>query len=313
MEMHVFAYLVAYVAILIFVVAVLARFAMWARMPMHLRWELYPVAHEAEKAHYGGSYLEESDWWTKPRKVSLTGELKVMVPEILFLVALKEHNYKLWLRSFPFHFGLYLIIGCTALMIATGILTALVPALNGGLLEGLLEGLIWITGVVGLGLGFLGALGLLLKRLRDPVLSMYSTSGDLFNLIIFIVGFGLALLTFLFVDRDFSTISSFVGNLATFNMQPLTGSGAAVVLPVLSVVALSLMLIYIPMTHMSHFVGKYFAYHSIRWNDEPNLRGGKEEPVIDALLNKKITWAAPHIQGEGKKSWADAASEDMTK
>ena len=85
-------------------------------MPIHVRWELYPVAHEAKKAHYGGSYLEESEWWTKKREVSLFGELKVMVPEILFLVAVKEHNSKLWSRTFPFHFGLYMVIGCTVLM-----------------------------------------------------------------------------------------------------------------------------------------------------------------------------------------------------
>ena len=47
----------------------------------------------------------------RDREVSLMGELKVMVPEILFLVALKEHNKKLWYRSFPFHFGLYLVVG----------------------------------------------------------------------------------------------------------------------------------------------------------------------------------------------------------
>jgi hypothetical protein len=29
-----------------------------------------------------------------------------MVPEILFLVALRAHNRQLWTRSFPFHFGL---------------------------------------------------------------------------------------------------------------------------------------------------------------------------------------------------------------
>ena len=43
-----------------FVIAVIGRFFMWSRMPIHVRWELYPVAHEAKKAHYGGSYMEET-------------------------------------------------------------------------------------------------------------------------------------------------------------------------------------------------------------------------------------------------------------
>ncbi len=55
------------------------------------------------------------------------GELKVMVPEILFLVALREHNQKLWTWSFPFHFGLYLVGFTTALMMVSGVLSAVHP------------------------------------------------------------------------------------------------------------------------------------------------------------------------------------------
>ena len=118
-------YVIAYLGIVFFLIAVAVRFVFWSRMPMHVRWELYPVAHEGGgRAAYGGSYLEETDWWQKPRQVSLLGELKVMVPEILFLVALREHNRKLWTRSFPFHFGLYLVGGTTVLMMVGGLVAA---------------------------------------------------------------------------------------------------------------------------------------------------------------------------------------------
>jgi nitrate reductase gamma subunit len=74
-------YVIAYGALAVFLIACVARMLKWSRMPMHLRWELYPVAHEGGgRAAYGGSYLEETDWWTKPREVSMLGELKVMVP-----------------------------------------------------------------------------------------------------------------------------------------------------------------------------------------------------------------------------------------
>ena len=96
------AYVVAYLGLVFFLIACIARFMMWSKMPMHVRWELYPVAHEGGgKAAYGGSYLEDTEWWTKKREVSLFGELKVMVPEILFLVALREHNKKLWTPVLP--------------------------------------------------------------------------------------------------------------------------------------------------------------------------------------------------------------------
>jgi hypothetical protein len=72
---------------------------------------------------------------------------------------------------------------------------------------------------------------------------------------------------------------------------------------------MSLLVVYIPLTHMSHFVGKYFAYHSIRWNDAPNLAGGKEEETINELLKQPVSWAAPHIDSHGKKSWAEVATQ----
>ena len=81
-------------------------------MPLHVRWELYPVKHEAgKKAEYGGSYMEEPNWWEKKRETSLFNEIKYMVPEILLLRGLKKENPRLWNLSFPFHFGLYLLIG----------------------------------------------------------------------------------------------------------------------------------------------------------------------------------------------------------
>ena len=52
-----------------------------------------------------------SDWWKKERVTSTVNELKVMIPEMLFLEALFKYNRKLWVRSFPFHFGLYLLVG----------------------------------------------------------------------------------------------------------------------------------------------------------------------------------------------------------
>ena len=61
---------------------------------------------------------------------------------------------------------------------------------------------------------------------------------------------------------------------------------------------------------MSHFVGKYFAYHAIRWKDDPNLPGGKEEKVIEDLLHRPISWSAEHIKGDGKKTWLEAATEE---
>jgi nitrate reductase gamma subunit len=307
--MVVLAYLIAYLGIAVFVAAVIARIVIWARMPMHLRWELYPVAHEVEKADYGGSYLEESEWWTKPRHTSLIGELKVMVPEILFLVALKEHNPKMWWRSFPFHFGIYLVTGSTFLMAIYALCNLLLPSLLEGGLATLLEVGTVVTGVCGLILGILGAAGLLHRRLVLWELRDYSAPADFLNLILFVLVFGVALIGFLTLKLEFfSGVTGLIANLMVFELVPLAGDGLAGSLPLISAILMSLLLAYIPLTHMSHFVGKYFAYHSIRWNDEPNLPGGKEEEKIKMMLNRPVSWAAPHIRGEGKKTWVDVAT-----
>jgi nitrate reductase gamma subunit len=306
-------YVVIYLALLVFVIAIIARFILWSRLPMHLRWELYPVAHEASRAHYGGSYLEETDWWMKPRENSLVGELKAMIPEIVFLVALKEHNRKLWVRSFPFHFGLYLAALWAVLMGIHGFLAAVTPALLAGVAGTLLQYAIVASGALGMGLGIFGAVGLLHRRLSDPELRDFTAPADIFNLLFFIAVFGLTLVTFFAVDRDFSKFRFLVHNLVTFKMEALPGSGLENLLPQASLILLGLLMAYIPLTHMSHFVGKYFAYHAIRWNDAPNLRGGEQEAGIQKLLAQPITWAAPHIKGDGKKTWVDAATEEVPK
>ncbi len=241
----------------------------------------------------------------------MLGEMKVMVPEIFFLVALKEHNPKMWLRSFPFHFGIYLVAGATSVMFARAALDAIIPSVVAG---GFGTFLGWISlscGAIGLCLGILGALGLLHRRLTSPDLKDYTTQADIFNLSFFLVVFIITLGHILFVDRDLSRSMTFIENLVTFKMAALPGS--ALLFTSTTVVLLGLLLAYIPLTHMSHFVGKYFAYHSIRWNDDPNTPGSRYEAKIQKVLDYPVTWAAEHIKGDGKKTWADVATERQEK
>ncbi|MBW2525354.1 MAG: respiratory nitrate reductase subunit gamma [Deltaproteobacteria bacterium] len=301
-------YIAAYAGIAIFLVASAARFMKYAKMPMHMRWELYPVMHEAGRAHYGGSYLEEKDWWDKPRETSKVQEAKAMAEEILFLVALKENNRKMWLRSFPFHFGLYLTIAALVLVLILGAVQGYAPGALAGTTAAHAQTGVVLLGVGGMALSIIGALGLLHRRMTAPELKDFTAGADLFNLVFFIAAFGAALATFWLVDQSGNALVAFVANLVTFEMAPLSGAGLAVQLPVASVVLLSALTAYVPLTHMSHFIGKYFAYHAIRWNDEPNLPGSEQEAQIQELLGRPVSWAAAHIGADGKKSWADVAT-----
>jgi len=307
--MSLLPYLLAYAGIVVFVIAVIARIRMYARMPMHLRWELYPIPHEASRAAHGGSYLEEVDWWLKPREVSKAAELKAMGTEIIFLEALHKHNRPMWRSSFPFHFGLYLVIATTVLMLSGGVLSALSGGFAGSGLGSLWYGAVVVLGAAGMALAIYGAFGLLRRRLSSPDLQDFTTSADIFNLAFFVLAFGCAFVTFALFDRDFALVSGFVRNLVTFRLEPVA-SGSAGLMVGISVCLLSALVAYIPLTHMSHFVGKYFAYHSVRWGDEPNLKGGPQEAGIMANLTQKVTWAAPHIKSDGQKNWVEVATMD---
>ncbi len=82
----------AYVAVCVFAIGFIWRASRIAKMPVHLRWELAPVPHEKSRASYGGSYLEEFEWWTKPREKSLLNEGFYMFQEIVFLKGVWERN-----------------------------------------------------------------------------------------------------------------------------------------------------------------------------------------------------------------------------
>jgi nitrate reductase gamma subunit len=312
-------HLIVYGSLATFVGVVGYRFIKIYRMPMHLRWELYPVAHEpGDKAKYGGSRLEELDWWTKPKETSTANELKYMIPEMTLLVALFEHNRKMWWRSFPFHFGLYILAGLIGLLGFGAILELFGVPVSNHSIHIIGTPVFYLTKAAalgGLGLGLLGALGLLHLRLFDEDLRDFTSMGHLFNLVAFIGVLSLAWLTFIFADTDFVATRNFIQSLITFNLTaPLGGdamNSAEAALLGAEIALAVLLMAYIPMTHMSHFFIKWFTYHSIRWEDEENEVGSEIEKKVIEQVGYPVTWAAPHLKADGKKNWVDIATEEM--
>ena len=291
-------------AVLLFVIGSFARAIWYARHPIHLRWELYPVPHEDPRhVEHGGSYFEEVNWWTRPTRFNLLGEVRFMAPEIFFMKGLWEFNRVLWRRSFPFHFGLYLLIGTIALVAMAAVLDIVAPGLMAG---GLGTGLHWlytITGFSGAILAICGAAALLYRRLTAEDLKTYTTAGDVFNLCAFIVALGLLLTGLLFKGSDSPSTVSLFRAILTFD--------ARVRIPGLLAVGLvlsALLAAYIPFTHMSHFIGKFFTYHAVRWNDHPLRRGSRLEQRLAEYLTYKPTWAASHVGANGTKTWAEVAT-----
>ena len=132
----------------------------------------------------------------------------------------------------------------------------------------------------------------------------YSSFEHFFNLSLFIVAIIIGILTWLFVDPSFNMARMFVANLISFNPAPINNT-----LFLVQIFIASLIIAYIPLTHMSHFFMKYFLYHDIRWGDEPNIDSPKTDEQIGVVLNYPVTWSAPHIAGTGN-TWAEVATHN---
>jgi nitrate reductase gamma subunit len=262
-------------------------------MPLHLRWELYPVPHEKYKAEHGGSYYEETEWWKKPMETSFIGELKEMLLEMLFIKRAFEYNRPLWYLTFPFHAGIYLMLLWFVLIFASAI----------HFVTGFGIDTTFIASVVfpvGVALLTFGSAALFLNRVIDRKLRTYSSMVDYFNLL-FIFAVAVTGIVAWRVDTDFSYAKSFAASLITFS--PTSDLPASVAL---HTALLSLLVAYIPSTKMSHFIAKYFTYHKVLWEDTPNVGASPIRDKIREVLSYKVKWSAPHIREE--LTWAEEAT-----
>ncbi len=284
--------ILTYAAIIISISVIAFRTISIWRMPIHLRWELAPVPGEKGRDGYGGSYLEEYEWWTKKRKKSIAHELLYMAREIFLLTSVRENNKSLWIFSLPFHWGIY-ILAFTAVLLGADALFSLgiyTPAV--------------ILAYAGYSAGVVGTAGLLVKRAVDPNLRSYSAFSNYFNLCFLTVLFSSGLYALIATDRFAYHVVLFISALIHADFSPAIPTALSV-----HIIVVMLFVIYLPFTQMIHFVAKYFTYHSIRWNDMPmNEKMGR---AIAALMGQSVSWSARHVQGGSEKNWIDVAQEDM--
>lgn len=306
-------YILTYVCLAAFLAVVVWRVYRQLTLPVHVRWEIYPVQHEkAARSAYGGSYMEEPDWWKAPYETSSVNEFTYIAPEILLLRGLWKENRRLWWVSFPFHLGLYLMLATFVLLLISAALTLWASSVvtEGSVLETAVGVLTAACGWIGLASGLIGSLGLLYRRLTDRDLKLYATPADYFNLVFILVFFVCAVLTAAFADPYFNGAQSYITGLLTAGTfapgyapgQSLSGA--------LTILLSSLLTAYIPLTHMSHMFMKYFLYHQVKWDDRPNRPGNDINAAVMQNLNFRPTWQAKHIEADGKKSWKDIVSSN---
>jgi len=266
----------------------LLRAFKYATAPVHLRWDLYPVAHEPGRDH-GGSYLEQLEWWTKKREKDHLAEILAMAAEILLLKGVWENNRRLWWASFPFHWGLYLLVGTTIGLMAV----------MAGLGSHLVTATLTAGGVIGGVLTCLGALALLVMRSTDQKLRLYTTPLDRANLLVLVLFGGLTV----------AVAAGFPGmNDVPAGLVSLLSFGGATTPAVwaLQIMVGALFLFYLPLTRMVHFFAKYFTYHQVRWDDQPIEENPKMASRLQAALAFGVDWSADHV-GAGR-TWGEVAT-----
>jgi nitrate reductase gamma subunit len=283
-------------AIFIFLVVAGYRILDITRQPIHLRWELAPIPHEKGKGKYGGSYLEEYEWWRKPRRRLRAAPIIYMLQEIFLMRGIWKNNRSLWPFSSLLHAGIYLSVITLFLHIVNALF--IITSVSNSILN-VFQNIASVMALAGYLAGGLGALSLILKRRLDSNYRPFTTLPMYFRLIFLIAVFFSGIRAWFEAGNFAAAMSNFLKNLFTLNIDATT----TIALSVHIIISL-LFIVYLPFTDMLHFIAKYFTYHAVRWNDEPLNR--KMDEKLQELIGQPNRWSARHA-GSGK-SWAEIAS-----
>lgn len=273
-----FAAYLAWLAVAVFVFMVIYRFTKFNSMPLHLRWELYPLPLEP-KHHYGGSYMEEIDYVRKPRHHIRINGILDMASEVFLLKKVKEYNkYGMWPFSFCMHWGIYLMCFWAVLLVVEKIFNwgAISPLSN-------------VVGAVAIIAGAFGSLGLILKRVGIAELAAYTAPVDYFNLFFLLAIFVTGIIGWVTDPYFFDDARAYVAGAVT--LQPV----AVPFWVALQFLIFELFLLYMPFSKLFHYVAKYFTIDKVLWDDILNVKGSAVDKKITAQLSYKLTWAGPHI------------------
>ncbi|MGA7560520.1 MAG: hypothetical protein WCF61_18775 [Terriglobales bacterium] len=284
-------------AILVFVLGNLCRVVKAMLMPVHLRWDLYPIPKgPRDRQRYGGSYFEETEWWTKPVDTGHGGEVAFMLKEVFFLRGVFENFRALWVWSLLLHWGLYLYMASAAT-------TVTVSAIGAHLVFGrtLLLNAAFAGYVAACTLGGIGSLGLLATRMFNSRLKGFTTRATIFNLCLMAAIFGTGLIALMNPNRGLVTALA-----DAVNWRHATGAYSAATYCHFALVAF--FLVYFPFTHMTHMYMKYFTWHGVRWDDLPARFDERGRKAIAKNLSRRVLWRAPHIHDASEQSWANVAS-----
>ncbi len=301
--MNVFLAVLTYFGYVFVVLMYSLKAAKYLHLPRHLRWELYPVIHE-DKYRYGGSYFEELNWLQSGRRKGWVRSAIYLLKEYFTLGEYFKRRKGYWLALYPWHIGFILIISfhIFTFFAALAMVLGLPVSSDSPFLAGkAFYYVVLLVGVVSFISGLIGSIGIMIKRITDDDLRPYAAPQNYFTYLFCLAVFASGLYAWLFVDPTFTEYRSFWVGLIT--ASPVTVATGAVV----HIILFDLFLIYLPFTRSMHYVTRIFAFFLIRWDDEPNRRGGAIEQQLIKLFGEKVTWSAPHIKPG--KTWGEQVTK----
>lgn len=274
--MNTLVFVFVLVALIGFLALSAAKFAKYAKWSTHSRFDLYPIPKESGRGVYGGSFYEEDEWWTKERKVDHAAEMIDVMKEMIFIRKLFISQRGMWVPSFMFHFGIYIMLAWSFCLF--------IPAF---------WPIDWVVavmsfvGILGFAMTTIGAAILLIQRITREDLRVFTTPEEYFNLIAILV----VLITgiYCWMNYDVFTVAHQVLTLDAANIAPIV---------LVHLVLMGALMIYVPISKMGHYAGKFFCFRSVFWDNNPNMVGSETEKKMKAAAAQPVTtkWSAPHCQ-----------------
>lgn len=266
-------------ALVLFLILSAAKFLKYSKWSTHGRFDLYPVPKEGDgRGEYGGSLYEQDKWWEKERHVDKVAEMADVMKEMLFIRKLFVSQRSLWGPSMLFHGGIYVMMAWSVLLIISGLTQVdwVCAVVN-------------FIGIVGFACATIGAAWLLIKRLTEVDFRNYTTPQEYFNLILILVVLVTGIYCWTAAGYSPNEVAGML--FGTVPAKELSG------IVVFHLILMGLLMIYIPVSKMGHYAGKFFAFRSVFWNNDPNLAGSVVDQKMRAAAAQPVTtkWGAPHI------------------
>ena len=273
--MIIFLALFTYFAYVFIIVLYSVKAIKYLGLPVHLRWELYPVIHE-EHFHYGGSKYEGLNWWETGRKQRSLRGFFFLLKEYLHLGEYFHRHRSYWFVLYPWHVGFILIIAFHILCFFGAVLIvsgAPVSADSSSIIGIFFYYATLITGVVSFIAGAFGSIGLLLKRSSDENLRAYASPLNFFSYVFTLVVFLSGFYAWAFADPTLAEYREFWVGLITLHYVGVMPATA------IHIIIFDLFLIYLPFTRSFHYVTRFLCLLPDtlgRYTEPERKRAGKE-------------------------------------